>query len=115
MSTDEAFSSLLTPKNKAKTRKAVKRTPDPDKQPLFGKGVVKDFMFRIVEDIGSNWIAENNDGIDGICEAVRVLLLDLGFSGFVADVASCNVTAAPSTNLLAVSFIAKSLRVSLFL
>ena len=50
---------------------------------LLGKDVPKYFRMRMVEDIRSIWIADNDDGI---FEAVRQLLLDLGFKDYVADI-----------------------------
>ena len=88
LSPAEVLNSLLTSKKKAKIRKAVKRTPDPDEQVRLGSSVVSELMIRVSDGFGSKWIADHDDGIDdGICEAARVLLLGLDFEELVAMVA----------------------------
>ena len=89
LSPAEVFNSLLTSKKKAKIRKAVKRTPNPDEQIRLGESVVKEFMIKVNHDFGSKWFADHVDCFDGICEAACVLLLDFGFEDFVAMSARC--------------------------
>ena len=61
----------------------MKQSPDTDKQLVLSISFCKEVITRLEKDLGSMWIPDNTNGV---IAAARVLLLDLGFVDYEADV-----------------------------
>ena len=61
----------------------MNRRLDLDDQLLLGSENATDFTIRIGNDIGSSWVAEN---VGGAVEVARVLLFDLDFINYIANI-----------------------------